>query len=168
MPLERRFKIFLVYVSICPAIAASQERAVTSFSDLQLSATRVLLLQLSRPTGTPGALSCSPLPTDPQLLKKLEYNSEEEEITFPGLSNGLKSLPTGLLRFAYCISAPPPPQDTQAFRLWLHRFDQKTFDSKMRFISPNTSLDSGFPESLINMGKYRPHSKTNIQADSSQ
>jgi hypothetical protein len=65
---------------------------------------------------------CGPLPSDKGMLDALKYADDDVPVNVPGLSHGLTSLPAGLLRRSYCISARPIRSNVRGFDNWYKQF----------------------------------------------
>ena len=128
--------VFFVALCFCRAMADTQ------YSPSQMAAAHDLLLKNSKVSQTKNLRYCGDLPRDPALIKVLKYNNEEALVAMPGLTHGLTAIPTGLLRFAFCIPTPPNKADSAATASWLNGFSRKAYNAEIGILLPS-QCDAG-------------------------
>jgi hypothetical protein len=113
------------------------------YTAAQMEAAHDLLIAGSLHTVQPDIRTCPPLPKDANTIRHLEYDPDDSLITFNGPTHGLKTLPAGLLRFAFCIPTPPDVSDKAARALWLKGFSNYQYRS-VQILSPQKYLPERF------------------------
>jgi hypothetical protein len=117
-------------------LAACGAAAGADLRHAQEAAAHDLLLANSLPDEAATLRHCGRLPRDKRLRDALMYAADDTPVAVAGLTHGVSSLPAGLLRFAYCVPAPPRRSDTVATLKWLQGFSRDSYNADIQILLP--------------------------------